>query len=127
MGTNATLYSHVWRRQITIPANTEVTRAATQLLKLLRVAGYEGPQTGVVVKILAYASDGTSRAAFVAATPLVRSGDVGGGDLGAADFTTHGQYVPAAEDFSEPLDDLTETYLRSASGSTVAADVVAIY
>jgi hypothetical protein len=107
----------VWRGRITIPNNTGT---GSRLLDLLRAAGYPGPDA-CAVKVAAKLSDGTTdRPAFTAATPRAN-----GAAIATADFTTHGQPVAAGVEYAEPSDaDGSTTFVRSLSGSTIAAQCV---
>jgi hypothetical protein len=99
------------RRRITIPANTGL---GASVRALLEAAGYNGDIAAF--QILATDSAGTTRSAFVVASPLPGVAAV------EADFTTHGQYVPAGVDhYAPPSEGAANSLVRSASASAITA------
>lgn len=105
------------RIAITIPANTG---NGSTIAALLAAAGYAGP-TPIAVKIVGKAPNAeTDRAAFVVASPRP------GAAIATADYTTHGQYVPAGELYYTESDTDVQSYVRSASASTVSALVLVL-
>lgn len=101
---------------ITIPDNTG---NGSTILSLLQAAGFTGDRVSAVM-ISGYqaGAGGTQRAAFVSANARVGTGTA----IASSDFTTHGEYVAAGAPYYYPAeDDASLTYVRSATGSTVAA------
>lgn len=109
----------IWRAQLTIPSNAGT---GAKLLTLLRAAGYLGPDT-CAIKVCAKLVDGTTdRPAFLVASPRLA-----GTAVVAGDFTSHGQPVAAGVDYDEPADTDVDSYVRSLSASTIAAQVVVVW
>lgn len=121
MPLNSVVVHNDFRYAITIPDNTG---NGSTLLALLQAAGFRGDRcNGVIIRPYAPGVGGAQRAAFVAASPRITNGAITG-----TDFTTHGDYYAAGEVYYLPADaDSTDTYLRSASGSTVSALAVVLY
>lgn len=102
-----------WRYAITIPDNTG---NGTTIDALLTTAGYLGERAAVYIDGIAPGIGGASRAAFMAANARPSAA------IAAADFTTHGLYVPAGASYYFPIEtDVLNTYLRSLTGSTFTA------
>ena len=110
-----------FRYAITIPDNTG---NGSTILALLQAQGFQGSRChGVIIRPYVPGVSGAQRAAFVAACPRVT-----GGTIASTDFTTHGDYVAAGEAYYTPADaDSSDTYVRSASGSTVSALAIVLY
>ena len=110
----------IWRGQVTIPSNAGT---GATLLSLIQAAGYPGP-AACAIKVTAKALDATTdRAAFLVASPRTPSAAVV-----AADFTTHGQPVPAGVEYAEPSDtDAAASKVRSLTAGTITAQAVVVF
>lgn len=108
---------HQSRWAITIPGSATTTGA--QLLALLQTAGYQGSSKNVKISgwLAGTPGVGGQRPAFQAATPRA-----GGSAAVALDFTTHGEYIPAGQDYTPPTaNDADDTYVVSCTTSTIVA------
>ena len=111
MSTHYTTAGTIFRVGITIPTT------ATRLLDLL--VGFNHPES-VVIKIAGYTAAGAERGAFTLANPRP------GATIQDMDFTTHGQYIPAGQEYEEPCDaDFRRSYLRA--GTPTPATVIIRY
>lgn len=118
----------VYRVAITIPANTgngstlrSLIASATGGISTTALVAPTPTGDGsplLNVKILGVDATGTSRAAFVVANTRQ------GASITATDFTTHGEYIAAGVDYYEPADGDFDSYVRSASASTITAIAV---
>lgn len=99
---------------ITIPVNGGT---GSSLQALLTAAGYTGPAVAVAIDGVLAAATGAARPAFLAATPRTPSATIA-----AADFTTHGRYVPAGSFFYDPTDAApSNIYVQSATAAAIVA------
>ena len=120
MSIAVTILSDVRRFAISIP-DSSVTAAGANLLTLLKAQGYDGPDK-CVVSISGYQANSSSqRAAFVAAAGRP------GAAVVAADFTTHGVYIAAGDEYSVACDkDASLTSLRSSAGGAPVPAVATV-
>jgi len=97
---------------ISIPANTDNDGKGTKLSDLIGPIG----RGKIGIRISAnQPAVTTDRAAFLTASPRQ------GAAIAATDFTTHGEYHEAGEEWQEPSDTADELYVRSADGNAVPA------
>jgi len=97
---------------ISIPANTANDGKGTKLSDLIGPVG----RGRIGVRISAYQpAVATGRAAFLTASPRI------GADIAATDFTDHGEYHAAGEEWQEPSEAADQLYVRSADGSAAPA------
>lgn len=124
MGHNQTVMGNGARRfAITIPI---LSSNGSTIMDLLRAAGYDGPSTCVVRIHKNQPNSALARAAFVAANLRFTNGS--SAVFAATDFTTHGQYIPAGEDYGESCDaDASTTLVRSTDANTVSALAVVLF
>ena len=114
---NTLLGNRTTRRQITIPASTDV---GTSVRALLAAVGY-AVGASCSFKILGTSADGTSRAALMLGGPLP------GATAAGTDYSTHGQYVAAGADYqSEPSEVDLDSNIRAFSGAAFTANVVLV-
>lgn len=103
---------------ITIPANGGT---GSQLRALIQAAGYMGEVNACIIDpwLAGTSGIGIQRPAFLAATP--RSGAA----IASTDFSVHGQYVPAGQQWYVPVRRSSdEVYVQSTNASTIAALVI---
>lgn len=120
MSLSITVLSNVRRFGISIPDST-ATPAGTNLLSLLKAQGYDGPDACVVAISGYQANSSSQRAAFAAA-----SGRAGAAVV-AGDFTTHGVYIAAGDEYTVACDrDAALTSVRSFAGGAAVPAVVTV-
>lgn len=104
-----------FKKAISIPANTDNAGKGTLLSDLIGML----PRGRIGVRICAtQPAVVTNRAAFLSASPRH------GADIAATDFTDHGEYHAAGEEWEEPSEQADGLYVRSADGSAVPALVI---
>lgn len=109
--------SRLYRRRITIPDNTST---GATIKSLLLAAGYAGPVRWFKISGVLISDKVTPR-------PAITLASVGPGAtaFAEADYTTHGEAVPAGVEYiSGPSDLAGETAVRSDSASTILATIV---